>query len=110
MKFDLSKMSSGVEPGIYEAECIDAVETESSNGNDMLQVEWRLDLGNGKSRIVRDWLVNVPQALFKVEELCEVLDLDPNALTPEDLIGSKIAIRTQNKGADVLVAQYVHAD
>jgi hypothetical protein len=77
-----------VEAGDYEVEVIDAVETVSKSGHEMIELKLKTSAGS----IFYDFLVFTPSAFWKIdafraatgEAVTPDLDVD---LTPDDLIG-----------------------
>ena len=85
---EVSERPNHVEAGDYPVEVIDAVETVSKNGHDMIE----LKLKTGAGSLLFDFLVFTPAAFWKIdafraatgETVTPDLDVD---LTPDDLVG-----------------------
>lgn len=88
MKYNSEEMVSTtrIEPGIHEFTVVNAQETQSKAGNDMISLE--LQVGD-EGATVFDNLVSTPKALWKIEQFCKCVGLDfsRNELNETDCIG-----------------------
>jgi hypothetical protein len=77
-----------VEPGDYEVEIIDALETTSRNGHEMIELKLRTSEGS----YLYDFLVFIPSAFWKIDAFRaatgeEVTPDEDVEITADDLIG-----------------------
>lgn len=77
-----------VEPGDYEVEIVDAVETTSKNGHEMIELKLKTSEGS----YLYDFLVFIPSAFWKIDAFRdatgEAVTPDEDVeLTSDDLIG-----------------------
>jgi hypothetical protein len=77
-----------VEPGDYQVEVIDAVETVSKSGHEMIELKLRTEAGS----LVYDFLVFTPNAFWKIDSFRaatgeQVSPEDDVEITADDLIG-----------------------
>ncbi len=77
-----------VEPGDYEVEVVDAVETTSKNGHEMIELKLKTSQGS----FLYDFLVFIPSAFWKIDAFRaatgETVTPDEDVeLTADDLIG-----------------------
>ena len=77
-----------VEPGDYEVEVVDAVETTSKNGHEMIELKLKTSEGS----YLYDFLVFIPSAFWKIDAFRaatgEAVTPDEDVeLTSDDLIG-----------------------
>ena len=77
-----------VEPGDYEVEILDALETTSRNGHEMIELKLRTSEGS----YLYDFLVFIPSAFWKIDAFRaatgeEVTPDEDVEITADDLIG-----------------------
>lgn len=96
-----SERPDHVEPGDYEVEVIDAIETLSKSNHEMIELKLRTDAGS----YLYDFLVFIPNAFWKIdafraatgEQVTPEQDVEIN---PDDLIGrtgrARLAIEEYN--------------
>ena len=77
-----------VEPGDYQVEVVDAIETTSRNGHEMIELKLRTDQGS----YLYDFLVFIPSAFWKIDAFRAATgeDVTPDEdveITADDLIG-----------------------
>ena len=89
-----------VEPGDYEVEVVDAVESTSKNGHEMIELKPKTSEGS----YLYDFLVFIPSAFWKIDafraETGEAVTPDEDVeLTSDDLIG-------RTGGARLAVEEY----
>ena len=77
-----------VEPGDYQVEVVDAVETTSKNGHEMIELKLRTSHGS----YLYDFLVFIPSAFWKIDAFRaatgeEVTPDEDVEITADDLIG-----------------------
>jgi hypothetical protein len=77
-----------VEPGDYEVEIVDAVETTSKNGHEMIELKLKTSEGS----YLYDFLVFIPSAFWKIDAFRaatgEAVTPDEDVeLTSDDLVG-----------------------
>ena len=77
-----------VEPGDYEVEVVDAVETTSKNGHEMIELKLKTSEGS----YLYDFLVFIPSAFWKIDAFRaatgEAVTPDEDVeLTSDDLVG-----------------------
>ena len=77
-----------VEPGDYQVEVIDAIETVSKTGHEMIELKLRTSAGS----YLYDFLVFIPNAFWKIDSFRaatgeEVTPEDDVEITADDLIG-----------------------
>lgn len=72
--------------GDYEAEITSAEVQESSSGNPMMVVKWKIASGKFKGVTIYDNVSLVPQALWKMKGLLEAIGVEPQEedVEPED--------------------------
>jgi hypothetical protein len=83
-----------VEPGDYQVEVIDAIETVSKGGHEMIELKLRTSAGS----LLFDFLVFIPTAFWKIDAFRralghEVVQGEPVELAAEDLIGRTLRAR-----------------
>ena len=90
-----------VEPGDYEVEIVDAVETTSKNGHEMIELKLKTSEGS----YLYDFLVFIPSAFWKIDAFRaatgEAVTPDEDVeLTSDDLIGrtgsARLAVEEYN--------------
>jgi hypothetical protein len=88
-----AKLLDFVEPGDYPVEIIDATETISQSGNDMIELKLRTQPGS----IVYDHLVFTPSAFWKIDQfrvaIGESVESGEVEVNGEDLIGRAATVR-----------------
>ena len=77
-----------VEPGDYQVEVVDAVETTSKNGHEMIELKLKTSEGS----YLYDFLVFIPSAFWKIDAFRaatgeSVTPEEDVEITPDDLIG-----------------------
>jgi hypothetical protein len=77
-----------VDPGDYQVEVIDAIETVSKTGHEMIELKLRTSAGS----YLYDFLVFIPNAFWKIDSFRaatgeEVTPEDDVEITADDLIG-----------------------
>ncbi len=77
-----------VEPGDYQVEVVDAIETTSRNGHEMIELKLRTSAGS----YLYDFLVFIPNAFWKIDAFRAATgeDVTPDEdveITADDLIG-----------------------
>ena len=77
-----------VEPGDYQVEVVDAVETTSKNGHEMIELKLKTSAGS----YLYDFLVFIPSAFWKIDAFRaatgeSVTPEEDVEITPDDLIG-----------------------
>lgn len=93
-----------IAPGIYNFEVMDALETQSKAGNDMLKLQLKVFMEDGRERIVFDYLLEALQ--YKLGHFAEVIGMvnkyNEGALSAEDCFGKsgqlKIGIQSDKTG------------
>ena len=102
-----------VEPGDYTVEVIDAVETVSKNGHDMIELKLRTDRGS----LLYDFLVFLPSAFWKIDAFRaatgETITPDEDVdITADDLIGrtgkARLIVETYQDRRRNKVAAWLH--
>ncbi len=83
-----------VEPGDYEVEVVDAVETVSKTGHEMIELKLKTSVGS----YLYDFLVFIPNAFWKIDSFRaatgeEVAPEDDVEITGDDLIGRTGTVR-----------------
>ena len=83
-----------VEPGDYQVEVIDAIETVSKTGHEMIELKLRTSAGS----YLYDFLVFIPNAFWKIDSFRaatgeEVAPEDDVEITGDDLIGRTGTVR-----------------
>ena len=89
-----------VEAGDYEVEVIDAIETVSKTGHEMIELKLKTTAGS----ILYDFLVFIPNAFWKIDSFRAATG---EAVTPEDdveITGDDLIGRTGN--ARLIVEEY----
>lgn len=86
--------------GEYQAEITSAELEESSAGNPMIVVKWKISEGKFKGVVLYDNVSLVPQALWKLKNLLEAVGIDPQE---EDVEAEEYANELLEKTATVLV-------
>lgn len=77
--------SKAIAPGVYSFEIVEAVESISQAGNEMIKLTLIIQTDSITKKVrVYDWLVNTPGGLWKVKMFCREVGLDFEAgeLTP----------------------------
>ncbi len=77
-----------VDPGDYQVEVIDAIETVSKTGHEMIELKLKTSAGS----YLYDFLVFIPNAFWKIDSFRaatgeEVMPEDDVEITADDLIG-----------------------
>lgn len=99
MKFDPKDAVNLIPDGEYDAEILDAEETRSKAGNDMMKLTVKVFPGGG-DRVVFDYAV-VPKTLYKLKQLAaavgEGAKFAAGELGPSDLRGKgcRVTIETE---------------
>jgi len=99
VKFDPKDAVNLIPDGEYDAEIVDAEETKSKAGNDMMKLTVKVFPGGG-DRIVFDYAV-VPKTLYKLKQLAaavgEGAKFAAGQLEPSDLRGKgcRVTIETE---------------
>ena len=83
-----SERPDHVEPGDYEVEVVDAIETLSKSGHEMIELKLKTSAGS----FLYDFLVFIPNAFWKIDSFRaatgeEVTPEDDVEITADDLIG-----------------------
>ena len=83
-----------VDPGDYQVEVIDAIETVSKTGHEMIELKLRTSAGS----YLYDFLVFIPNAFWKIDSFRaatgeEVAPEDDVEITGDDLIGRTGTVR-----------------
>jgi Protein of unknown function (DUF669) len=86
--------------GEYQAQITSAEIEESSSGNPMIVVKWKITEGKFKGVVLYDNISLVPQALWKMKTLLEALGIDAQE---EDVEASDYASEMVDQTATVLV-------
>jgi hypothetical protein len=66
-----------MEPGEYLAECVEAVQEESSTGNDMITWSFKLLEGKFKNKTMKYWTSLTEQSLWKLQDLLVAFGEEP---------------------------------
>lgn len=93
-----------ISPGTYDFEVIDAQDATSKNGNEMIKLQVRIALPDGRFKIVFDYLLEA--LAYKLGHFCEATGLEKKYQSGEfeayDCIGKKgrlkIAIQVDKSG------------
>ncbi len=64
-----------VDPGVYDFEVMEAEDTTSKAGNDMVALGIRIEDGNGRGLKILDWLVATDGGAYKVRHFAESVGL-----------------------------------
>jgi hypothetical protein len=86
--------------GEYAAEISSAELEESSSGNPMIVLKWKISDGKFKGTTIYDNISLVPQALWKFKTLLEVLGIDPQE---EDVEASDYVSEILEQSATIIV-------
>lgn len=77
--------------GVYDFEVVSAVEKVSRKGADMIELEVRVFNAEGRTRVVRDWLLEGEYTSYKVRHFAAAVGLldqyEKGALNSGDLAG-----------------------
>ena len=85
-QYDPTESGYGPIPeGDYDFTVRGANATVSKNGNDMIELELEVKIGNEQAITVYDWLVAVKSSLWKIHCFCEAIgrDFQADELLPE---------------------------
>ena len=89
-----------VPDGEYLAEIVSCELEESSAGNPMLHLQWKVSEGKYSGAKIHENISLVPQALWKLKTLLEVLEIDPQ----EDDVGAEeYASELMEKSCTIIV-------
>jgi hypothetical protein len=90
-----------VEDGIYPVIIHEIEEKESSSGNPMLLVKWKITGKKGKGALLWDNLSLQPQALWRLKGMLEALGEDvPDSMLDldlDDLVGKEARVQVENE-------------
>lgn len=86
--------------GEYQAEIFEAELEESKAGNPMIVAKWKITAGKYKGTTIYDQISLVPQALWKLKTLLEVLGVDPQE---DDVEASEYVSEILEKEATIIV-------
>jgi hypothetical protein len=77
--------------GVYDFEITEAMEKDSKAGHKMIEVKLRLSNGNGKARVLTDYLLaETPEKLRHAAAACGLLDrYDTGSLADSDFRGKR---------------------
>lgn len=92
--------------GLYDFEVIEASDAVSSTGNDMIALVQKVYDTEGKSRLMKDWLVESEGMAYKTRHFAAAVGMLPQynkgELKAADLIGKtgrcQVGIETDKKG------------
>lgn len=93
------EFGSVLEAGIYPAIVIKAEEkTSKKSGNPMLELHLRCLSEEGKTSIVREYLINTQNMIWKIDRLLWATGRNPQSgssiqIAPHELIGNNIYVR-----------------
>lgn len=90
----------GLEPipaGNYTATIIKATVGKSQQGNDKIDLQWKIEGGDYDGRIVFDTLTFTPKSLYRVKQTLTALDF------PKDFAGEVTPDDLEAKSADITV-------
>ena len=89
--------------GDYDAEIVKVEEKQSSKGNDMAVVTYKVYNDEGKTRLVTDYIV-IPAALFKLKQLAGALGqqaaFDAETFQPGDHVGAGVRVELRTEAGD----------
>lgn len=87
LNLDFSSVPSRepLEEGIYHLQIAKVEETESSNGNPMLKIEYDV-VGVDGGRKLWDNYVLIPKSMWKVKELFDAMSIDTSELVEMDVV------------------------
>jgi hypothetical protein len=123
MRFTASNPAAGndrflVPDGIYEIECVEAIEkTSKSSGNPMIQLTWEIVGKNGDNGPrLKDWLVMSEAVAWRIDAFLVAIGRHPGEgveieLDADDLIGVAVRARLKQekdaKGTNMRVDAYL---
>lgn len=106
-----------VPDGIYEIECVEAIEKTAKSGNPMIQLNWQVVGKNGDNGPkFKDWLVMTEAVAWRIDSFLLAIGRHPGEgveveLDPDDLIGVSTRARLKqeknDKGTSMRVDAYL---
>lgn len=122
MKFTAGSQTAGndrflVPDGIYEIECVEAIEKTARSGNPMIQLTWEIVGKNGDNGPrLKDWLVMTEAVAWRIDAFLVAIGRHPGEgveveLEADDLIGVAVRARLKQekdtKGTSMRVDAYL---
>ena len=109
-----------VPDGIYEIECVEAIEKTAKSGNPMIQLTWEIVGKNGDNGPrLKDWLVMTEAVAWRIDAFLVAIGRHPGEgveveLEADDLIGVSTRARLKQekdaKGTNMRVDAYLGPD
>jgi hypothetical protein len=102
LKYDIRGVESGqdfdepIPKGVYRMSILSCIQTKSSKGNDMLELELEIIKGKFKGRRVWDYVVLTKKSEWKLASLVRALGLkEKGGLNPEKLTGKTLTAKVK---------------